>query len=73
MCRKNVGWKHRRSYRFSVVPRNDPFERIRTEREQCCDEIALSVSGDRLEYAKALTLMAQWEAGPAVARTGMRK
>jgi beta-lactamase regulating signal transducer with metallopeptidase domain len=42
-------------------------KRIRAERELCCDEIALSVTGDRLDYAKALTLMAQWEAAPRLA------
>ncbi len=41
--------------------------RIRAERELCCDEIALSVAGDRLDYARALTLMAQWEAPPRLA------
>ena len=41
--------------------------RIRGERELCCDEIALSVTGDRLDYAKALTVMAQWEAPPRLA------
>lgn len=41
--------------------------RIRAERELCCDEIALSVTGDRLDYARALTVMAQWEAPPRLA------
>jgi len=41
--------------------------RIRAERELCCDEIAVSLTGDRLEYAKALTLMAHWEKAPALA------
>jgi beta-lactamase regulating signal transducer with metallopeptidase domain len=47
-------------------------KRIRAERELCCDEIALSVSGDRFEYAKALTLMAQWESAPALAMAANR-
>lgn len=31
--------------------------RIRIEREHCCDDLAASVSGDRLSYAKALFAM----------------
>lgn len=31
--------------------------RIRVEREHCCDDLAASVSGDRLSYAKALVAM----------------
>jgi hypothetical protein len=31
LCRKNVEWKHPRSYRFSVLPCNDPLERVCTE------------------------------------------
>lgn len=46
--------------------------RIRAERELCCDEIALEVCGDRLDYAKALTLMAEWEATPALAMAANR-
>ena len=38
--------------------------RIRAERELCCDEIAVSLTGDRLEYARALTMMAEWERPP---------
>jgi beta-lactamase regulating signal transducer with metallopeptidase domain len=41
--------------------------RIRAERELCCDEIAVGASGSRLEYAQALTLMAQWESAPRLA------
>ncbi|MEO8301890.1 MAG: M56 family metallopeptidase, partial [Rhizomicrobium sp.] len=47
-------------------------KRIRAERELCCDEIALSVSDDRLEYAKAITLMAQWQRAPALAMAANR-
>ena len=46
--------------------------RIRAERELCCDEIAVSLTGDRLEYAKALTLMAEWEQAPALAMAANR-
>jgi beta-lactamase regulating signal transducer with metallopeptidase domain len=42
-------------------------KRIRAERELCCDEIAVSLSGSRLEYAQALTLMAELEKTPFLA------
>jgi beta-lactamase regulating signal transducer with metallopeptidase domain len=35
--------------------------RIRIERELCCDEIAVALTGSRLEYARALTQMAEWK------------
>jgi beta-lactamase regulating signal transducer with metallopeptidase domain len=41
--------------------------RIRAEREHCCDDIAVSVCGNPLEYARALTLMEQWRGVPALA------
>jgi beta-lactamase regulating signal transducer with metallopeptidase domain len=46
--------------------------RIRAEREHCCDDIAVSVCGNPLEYARALTLMEQWRGVPvlAMAATG---
>ena len=47
-------------------------KRIRAERELCCDEIAVSLTGNRLEYAKALTLMADWERPPALAMAANR-
>ena len=34
--------------------------RIRCEREQCCDDVAVSVCGDAREYAEALTELASW-------------
>ena len=34
--------------------------RIRTEREHCCDDVAVSVCGDAREYAAALTELASW-------------
>ncbi|HXS06768.1 MAG TPA: M56 family metallopeptidase [Rhizomicrobium sp.] len=46
--------------------------RIRAERELCCDEIAVSLTGDRLEYARVLTLMAEWEQAPALAMAANR-
>jgi bla regulator protein blaR1 len=41
--------------------------RIRIEREHCCDDEAIAVCGDRLEYARALTLMEGWRASPRMA------
>lgn len=46
--------------------------RIRVERELCCDEIAVSMTGDRLEYARALALMAEWKCPPALAMAANR-
>ncbi len=39
---------------------------IRTERENCCDDLAVRVCGDAGEYARALTLMETWRATPAL-------
>jgi bla regulator protein blaR1 len=39
--------------------------RIRQERENCCDDVALSVCGNPVEYARALTLMDEWRVAPA--------
>jgi beta-lactamase regulating signal transducer with metallopeptidase domain len=39
----------------------------RNEREYCCDEIAVSVCGNRIAYARALTLMEEWRSGPGFA------
>jgi len=47
--------------------------RIRREREHCCDDIAVTFSGDRLAYAKALSCMEEMRApatAGAVAATG---
>ncbi|HEX6546841.1 MAG TPA: M56 family metallopeptidase [Bryobacteraceae bacterium] len=38
---------------------------IRAERENCCDDVAVSVGGDPVEYAKALTLLESSRATPA--------
>jgi beta-lactamase regulating signal transducer with metallopeptidase domain len=42
-------------------------KRIRVERENCCDDAAISVCGDALEYARALTLLAERRAAPSLA------
>jgi bla regulator protein blaR1 len=39
---------------------------IRAERENCCDDIAVSVCGNACDYAKALTLMETWRTTPAL-------
>lgn len=46
--------------------------RIRIERELCCDEIAVSLTGNRVGYARALTLMAEWEKAPMLAMAANR-
>jgi beta-lactamase regulating signal transducer with metallopeptidase domain len=40
---------------------------IRNEREHCCDDIAVTLLGNPLDYAKALTLMEEWRSLPAFA------
>src|SRR5438552_2514547 len=42
-------------------------KRIRSERENCCDDVALSVCGNAAEYARALALMEEWRAVPSFA------
>ncbi len=37
---------------------------IRDEREHCCDDVAVSLLGNPLDYAKALTLMEEWRSLP---------
>ena len=47
--------------------------RIRTEREHCCDDVAVAVSGDPAEYAAALAELASWSiAHPALAMAATR-
>ena len=41
--------------------------RIRAEREDCCDDVAVAASGDRIAYARALASMEELRAAPAVA------
>jgi beta-lactamase regulating signal transducer with metallopeptidase domain len=38
--------------------------RIRQEREHCCDDIAVSVCGDRIAFARALSTMEELRASP---------
>jgi bla regulator protein blaR1 len=46
--------------------------RIRAEREHCCDDVAISLCGNAVEYARALTLMEQWRSVPVLAMAANR-
>lgn len=46
--------------------------RIRAEREHCCDDAAVRLCGDPLEYARALTLMEEWRGAPVLAMAANR-
>lgn len=39
---------------------------VRAERENCCDDVAVSVCGNAGDYARALTVMESWRATPAL-------
>jgi bla regulator protein blaR1 len=47
-------------------------KRIRLERENCCDDTAIALCGNPVEYARALTLMEQWREAPALAMAANR-
>jgi len=47
-------------------------KRIRAEREHCCDDVAISLCGNAVEYARALTLMEEWRTAPALAMAANR-
>jgi beta-lactamase regulating signal transducer with metallopeptidase domain len=47
-------------------------QRIRTEREHCCDDIAVALCGNAVEYARALTLMEEWRSAPVLAMAANR-
>lgn len=42
-------------------------DRVRAEREHCCDDIALAVCGDKMSLAHALVKVAEWQATPSLA------
>ena len=49
--------------------------RIRAEREHCCDDVALVISGDRVGYATALAALEEWrgrETAPALGAIAQR-
>ena len=47
-------------------------QRIRAEREHCCDDVAINLCGNPVEYARALTLMEEWRSVPALAMAANR-
>jgi beta-lactamase regulating signal transducer with metallopeptidase domain len=47
-------------------------KKIRTEREHCCDDVAVALCGDAVEYARALTLMEEWRSAPVFAMAANR-
>lgn len=47
-------------------------KRIRAEREHCCDETAVALCGNAVEYARALTLMEEWRSAPVLALAANR-
>jgi len=47
-------------------------KRIRTEREHCCDELAVAFCGSPVEYARALTLMEEWRSAPTFSMAANR-
>jgi beta-lactamase regulating signal transducer with metallopeptidase domain len=47
-------------------------KRIRAEREHCCDDVAVSLCGNPVEYARALTLMEEWRSAPTLAMAANR-
>src|SRR5579859_5958170 len=47
-------------------------KRVRAEREHCCDETAVAVCGNAVEYARALTLMEEWRSAPVFAMAANR-
>jgi beta-lactamase regulating signal transducer with metallopeptidase domain len=46
--------------------------RIRAEREHCCDDVAVELCGNPVEYARALTIMEEWRSAPALAMAANR-
>jgi len=47
-------------------------QRIRAEREHCCDEMAVALCGNAVEYARALTMMEEWRSAPIFAMAANR-
>jgi len=47
-------------------------KRIRLERENCCDDTAIAICGNPVEYARALTLMEEWRVAPVLAMAANR-
>jgi beta-lactamase regulating signal transducer with metallopeptidase domain len=47
-------------------------KRVRLERENCCDDAAIAVGNDAMQYARALVLMAELRPAPALAMAANR-
>ena len=47
-------------------------KRIRAERENCCDDVAIAVCGNAAAYARALASMAEWQSAPNLAMAANR-
>jgi beta-lactamase regulating signal transducer with metallopeptidase domain/uncharacterized protein YnzC (UPF0291/DUF896 family) len=47
-------------------------KKIRAEREHCCDDMAVALCGNAVEYARALTLMEEWRGAPVFAMAANR-
>ena len=47
-------------------------KRVRAERENCCDDVALSVCDNPAEYARALASMEEWRVAPLFAMAANR-
>jgi bla regulator protein blaR1 len=47
-------------------------KRIRAERENCCDDVALALCRRPAEYARALALMEEWRVAPGLAMAANR-
>jgi len=47
-------------------------KRILAEREHCCDDMAVALCGNAVEYARALTLMEEWRSAPVFAMAANR-
>ena len=47
-------------------------KKIRVEREHCCDDMAVDLCGNAVEYARALTLMEEWRSAPVFAMAANR-
>jgi len=41
-------------------------QRIRNERENCCDDEAIAIGGNAVTYARALTMMEEWRTAPSL-------
>lgn len=47
-------------------------KRIRTERENCCDDVAVALCGNAFTYADALARMAEWKGAPQMVMAANR-